>query len=551
MNCKRVLLVVMMSMWAFVSYIKAQSKNEKTKLMVTIVVDQMRDEYLYRFYDQYGENGFKKLLNEGLVCRNVQYNYVPTFTGPGHSTIYTGTTPRYHGVIGNSWYDRHKKRSIYCVEDSMVNGVGSTSINGLRSPHLLMASTLADELEIFTQKRALSYSISLKDRAAILPGGHCCDGAFWYDNASGRFITSTYYTNELPHWLIEFNAKKRADDYMKKEWDLLLSKDQYDDSAEDENPYEFPDHVLEGVDKAVFPYDLKKIGKKHNPYDLLIHTPWGNTIVADMVLETINHIDFGKDDITDLLMISFSSTDAIGHLWGPQSKEIEDTYVRLDKDLARIIAALDEKVGKGAYTLMLTADHAVGEVIEDMQDRNIPAGSFKMEEAAALVDSLFDEKYGAEDWIEYHRNHIIYLEKHLFIKHDVDLEKATSYATYLLNDMEGVFQAFSSFQLMENEYQLRGARHIQMGFNPKRSGEIILTFEPGWATGHPKAAADHGTQYCYDTHVPLIFYGQSIQAGEDFKAYDITDVAPTISLLLKIKFPNATIGQPIESLWKK
>lgn len=551
MKVRRLILCIFIVMVGL-NVLKAQSQHGKTKLMVTIIVDQMRDEYLHRFYDHFEEGGFKRLMQEGLVLRDVQYNYVPTFTGPGHSSVFTGTTPKYHGIIGNSWYDRSLKKSVYCAEDTTVSGVGSNSENGMRSPFRLLSTTLADELEISTQHRALTYSISLKDRAAILSGGHMCDRAFWYDNTSGKFITSTYYAKQLPEWVTAFNDKKLADEYMQNEWNFLLDKTQYDDSEVDKNNYEHPGNVLHGVKEAVFPYPLKKIGKSHTPYDLLIHTPWGNTILTDMAVETINNVDLGKDNITDMLMISFSSTDAIGHLWGPQSKEIEDTYLRLDKELNRLLNTLDQKVGKGNYTVMLTADHAVGEVVEYLDENRIPAGFFNMDRAAQIADSILDTKYAQDDWIENYHNHIIYFNKELFNKHHVNMEKACADVAYFITtEMEGVYQAFTCFQLMKNEYKLRGASHLQMGYNTKRSGEIMLTFEPGWATGKPKASADHGTQYCYDTHVPLIFYGNGVKSGEDVNAYEITDVAPTISLLLKIKFPNACMGHPITTLWKQ
>ncbi len=550
MKNKTITLIIITLLIAFSVNIKAQ-ETSKPKLMVTIIVDQMRNEYLYRFNHLYGEDGFKRLMNDGMEFRDVHFNYVPTFTGPGHSSVFTGTTPKYHGIIGNSWYSRKDKKSIYCVEDSTAQTIGSDSNKGLCSPHYQLATTVCDELENSTQKRAITCSISLKDRAAILSAGHQCDNVFWYDNTCGKFITSSYFMNELPAWLNRFNDKKLADNYMQQDWDLMLPASSYADSYEDDSEYEYPGNVIEGMEKPVFPYHLKKIGKKHNPYDLLIHTPYGNTILTDLAIDAIENNDFGKDDITDMLMISYSSTDAIGHLWGPQSKEVEDTYLRLDRDIARLLKTLDEKVGKGNYTLMLTADHAVGEVIDMMKSRHVPAGYFHMDKAAAVADSVLDARYGQQDWIEGYRNHLIYLNESLFAKNNIDRQKATTEAALCITrQLEGVYQAYTCYQLMENEYTTRGAFQIQMGYNTKRSGDIILTFLPGWATGKPKAAADHGTQYNYDSHVPCLFYGKNIPQGQDITFHNITDVAPTISLLIHTMLPNATIGKPLEILWK-
>lgn len=342
--------------------------------MVGIVVDQMRQEYLSRFSDHFGEGGFKRLINDGYEFKNAHFNYIPTSTAPGHASVYSGTTPRTHGVIGNDWYDKANKWKVYCVEDRDVTNVGGSEAYAARSPKNLLSTTITDELRQFYGNRTKIISISIKDRGAILPGGHNPDGAFWYDSMTGEFMTSSYYRDELPKWVKTFNELKLPEKYTNQVWDTFFPIEKYIESQQDDRPYERA--MLKKID-PVFPYDLKEIGKERGANGLLPSTPFGNTIIADLAIEALKNENLGVDLVTDFLAISFSSTDYIGHDFGPYSKEVQDTYVRLDRELARLFEALDKNVGKGKWSAFLTADHAVAAIPKGQSENKQHGGYYK------------------------------------------------------------------------------------------------------------------------------------------------------------------------------
>ncbi|MFN6014486.1 MAG: alkaline phosphatase family protein, partial [Flavobacteriales bacterium] len=325
------------------------------KLVVGIVVDQMCYEYLYRYYDKFCENGFKKIMEQGTNCRNTHYNYVPTFTGPGHASIYTGTTPNNHGIVGNDWFERESGKSINCVDDMSVKAVGTNSSDGLCSPKNLKTHTVTDQLKM-TYSAAKVISMSIKDRGAILPGGHLSDGSYWYDYSSGKFITSSFFEQELPKWVTDFNAEGKVEKYLEQTWNTLLDIGAYGESGPDESPYEAP---LPGKATATFPYDLKAMCNGKPNYSLFTATPFANTYLTDFALGAMSAESLGKDGQTDLLCISYSTPDIAGHSFGPYSVELEDMYIRLDLELGRLIKQLEEQVGKDQFVLFLTADHAV------------------------------------------------------------------------------------------------------------------------------------------------------------------------------------------------
>jgi hypothetical protein len=299
----------------------SQSANSKPKLVVGIVVDQMRQEYLYRYSPKFSNGGFNRLMNDGFMLRNAHYNYVPTVTGPGHASIYTGTTPSTHGVIANDWYDKDLKKNVNCIEDERQQAVGVEKAAGA-SPWRMLSSTITDELKIFTQKRAKVIGLSIKDRGAILPAGHAADGAYWFDGGSGKFISSTYYKPGLPMWLEKFNDLKLPDKYLYKTWNTLLSIDQYKESGPDDSPYETK---LTGKDRPVFPYNLAELRKNYADFGLLTSTPFGNDLLTELTKAALDGENMGTDEITDFLCISYSPTDIICHAMGPNSIEVQDT----------------------------------------------------------------------------------------------------------------------------------------------------------------------------------------------------------------------------------
>ena len=521
---------------------------QRPKLVIGIVVDQMRAEYLYRFYEQYSDNGFKRLMYEGFNYRNVHINYIPTITGPGHASIYAGTSPRFHGIIGNSWYDRSLKKVVYCVIDSTEHLVGSTGNTIGISPRNLLSTNISDELKISTNLKAKVIAISLKDRAAVLPAGHMADGAYWFDLASGNFISSTFYMKKLPDWVVNFNDKKVAFKYLDSTWNLLKPANTYTRSINDDNNYEY---ILKGKERPVFPYNLKELASKNNPYfEVLNRSPFGNSLLTDFAIETIKKENLGKGDYTDLLAISFSSTDAVGHTYGPLSKEINDTYLRLDMDIARLLDALDQFVGKGNYTIFLTADHGVNEVPQYLIDHKIPAGYLNFDDLVKDATSFLNQQLGENKWIEATRNEQFYLNRTLIREKKLDLAMVQNLLADFFKDRKGIACVYTATQLDQQEFTQNLSFRVQNGFYYKRSGDVKLIMEPGW-TDDLDSSSTHGTGYTYDTHVPLLWFGFEIRKGESCMPYNITDIAPTLAMILHTKFPSACIGNPLLEVLSK
>lgn len=379
---------------------------ERPKLVVGIVVDQMRWDYLYRFQDRYGSGGFRRLLNEGFTFENTYIDYLPTYTAIGHSTIYTGSVPALHGIAGNDFIIQSTGQEMYCTQDDSVQGVGATGKVGQMSPNNLLTSTVTDQLKLATNFRSKVYGIAIKDRGGILPAGHFADAAYWYDGGSGSWITSTFYMNQLPKWVTNLNQTKFADQYLK-EWNTLYPINTYVNSTKDENDYE---GLFDGETKAVFPRDLKSL-KKSNGYGLIRSTPFGNTITADLAKQIIDNEKLGQNEkgISDFLAISFSSTDYIGHQYGINSIEIEDTYLRLDKDLENFFNYLDQKVGKGNYTVFLSADHGAAHNPKFFKDMKGNSGYFNTKEVKTNLNAELAKKFGANDLVRSLTNYQIHL----------------------------------------------------------------------------------------------------------------------------------------------
>jgi predicted AlkP superfamily pyrophosphatase or phosphodiesterase len=531
---------------------KTSQMSANPRLVVGIVVDQMRYDYLTRFYNKYGEGGFKRMMNEGFNCKNNHFNYVPTKTGPGHASVFTGTTPKYHGIIGNDWYDKKLKKKVYCVEDDSFISIGSEDDEGKVSPHRLLTTTFADENRLFTQMRGKTIGIALKDRSSVLPAGHTANAAYWfnYENGgNGNWISSSFYMNGLPKWVKDFNDSNVTESYFK-EWNTLYDIDTYTESGNDLNTFET---IFKGKKTATFPYDLAKLKDENGGFNIIAESPYGNSLTSDFAIAAIDGEQLGQDDITDVLTVSYSSTDKVGHNFGPDSKEVEDTYLRLDKDLERLLNALDTKINKGNYTLFLTADHAAPNGINYVKSLKIPSGFFDEVAMQKELNLFLNDKYGVSNAIVSRINNQLFLDYQLLEIHKLDLQTikndlAQKLLTYDLIDKVYVTSALNHFQNTSGNVELM----LSNGHNQKRSGDILYVFDPfvlnngSWN----RTGTDHGTALNYDTHVPLLFFGKGIIHGATFQKTEITDIAPTISALLGISFPSASMGKPLEFVFK-
>ena len=542
---KRIFLVF--ALFIFIVPSRAQSSKDKPKLVVGIIVDQMRYDYLTRFWDKFGDDGFKKLVNNGFSFKNNHFNYVPTYTGPGHTSVFTGTTPSNHGIISNGWYSKVEGKAVYCAGDDSVTPVGTESAAGKMSPHRMISSTFTDENRLFTQFRGKTIGVALKDRGAILPAGHTANAAYWFHGANeAKWITSSYYMDELPKWVQDFNNSGIAKTYLKT-WNTLRDISTYSESGSDENNFEFG---FNGKEKATFPYDLEALASANGQYELIKATPYGNDLTAEFAKAAIEGENLGKDDNTDVLTLSFSSTDYVGHNFGVNSKEIEDTYLRLDEALAGFLKFLDEKVGAGNYTIFLTADHGGVDVPAYLASKRIPAGYFKEIEENEKIKKYAQEEFKTEGLIENISNTQIFLNYGVLDEAKLNLAEVENKLAHFLLQEDHIARVFTREQLTAGSFTNGVAELIQKGFNQKRSGDVIFVLEPGYII-YPETGSTHGSAFNYDTHVPLIFYGKGIKKGSSLVPTVVTDIAPTVSAFLGIPFPSANSGRPLTEVLEK
>lgn len=536
------ILLCLVFLTSFMSY--AQKKNKdaasptKPKLVVGIVVDQMRYDYLYRYYDKYGAGGLKRMMTEGFNCKNNHYHYAATFTGPGHAHIYNGSAPAVSGIVGNEWFDRSLNRGMYVVEDTSVSIIGEGDPRaGQMSPNNLLVTSITDQLRLSNQFKSKVVGVAFKDRGAILPAGHT-GTAFWFDTKNGNWITSTYYMKNLPEWVKSFNARKLPQSYTTQKWEPLYPIEQYTESEDDDQPYEA---AISGEKKAVFPHEVK--------LSSLAQTPYGNTLTKEFAISTIEGEKLGQGEATDFLAVSFSTPDYVGHAFGPRSVEIEDTYLRFDKEIEDLLNYLDTHIGKGNYVTFLTADHGVAEIPAFLKKHDIPTGLYLGGEIKKLATNALNQKFGEEKWILAEENYQLYLNYAALESKKVSVNEVFNTVRDAFIKQEGIANVvnlhdFSSTVMPEYYKNL-----IANVYNAKRCGDMFVVVEPAWFSGYVKGTT-HGTIYAYDTHVPLLWYGWGIQKGERVERTQIADISPTLAQLLNILEPNGSIGNPIKELFR-
>ena len=479
----------------YVTECQAQTKfNERPKLVVGIVVDQMRWDYLGRYYDKYQEDGLKRLITKGYSCNNCLINYLPTVTAIGHTSAYTGSTPAFHGICGNAFYINGVKRSS--CEDPNVQTVG-TDKKDASSPVNLLASTIGDQLRLHTDFKSKVIGVSYKDRAAILPAGRSANAAYWIDTKNGQFITSTWYMQELPKW---------AKDYKNKE--------------------------------------LQKVGKDVGLYPLCGH------ITADMAIAALKGEQLGKGEETDMLCVSFSQTDVIGHEWSTRGERTDEAYLELDKDIAKLLKAFDEQVGEGNYLVFLTADHGAAHNFKFMEDHKLNGGPFKWNEiftaeaAKRLAAKFHLTKNVIKDCLDYR----IVLDKEAIREQGVDEQALRDAIVEELLKTPHVSFAFDFKKAATAPVPEMLKERALKGYHYDRSGDIIFMLEPGWywfGRGSSPVGTTHGEWNPYDAHIPLLFYGWKVKHGETSREVHITDIAPTVCQKMHIQQPNACIGEAI------
>ena len=545
---KRAIFYFFTSILLFSNCKFSETTVKKPKLVIGIVIDQMRYDYLTRFADRYSKDGFNRILKNGFSLENAHYNFIPTYTAVGHASIYAGTSPNNHGIISNNWYDKVLKKSIYCVDDANYKTIGNDGIVGQKSPHRLYTTTVADQLQLAQNMQGKTIGIAIKDRSAILPVGHTANAAYWYDAGNkNQWITSSFYMEELPDWVKAFNSNNKADAYLNETWETLYDIKTYSQSRADNNIYE---NNLNGQEKPVFPKNLKKLREQNDNFSLIKTIPAGNTYTIDFAKAVIKGEQLGKSEFTDFLAVSFSSTDYVGHRYGIASIETEDTYLRLDKDLGHFFNFLDTEVGKENYTLFLTADHAAVHVPSYLQSLKIPAHYLNTKKLKKFLSNITQKYFNSKELIENISNYQIFLNQEKiealgFNKNTVAQRLADEVLSF-----DKIYKAVTA-RILQTTNFTEGIMHaLQQGYNPKFSGDVLMIPYPA-TLNYSRKGTSHGSGYSYDTHVPLIFYGNGIKKGASKKTYKIIDIAPTISNLLKIEAPNGTSGNIIDEVLKK
>ncbi|NCI45994.1 alkaline phosphatase PafA [Sediminibacterium soli] len=547
---KRVILLAfagIFSCQAAFSQKTGETGAQRPKLVVGIVIDQMRWDYLYRFNPLFkATGGFKRMMGEGFSCDNTLIPYTPTVTACGHTCVYTGSVPAIHGITGNAWWDNQAMRSVYCSEDKTVIGVGSQSAeDGQMSPKNMLVTTVCDELRLASNFQNKVIGIAIKDRGAILPAGHSANAAYWYEARTGNFITSSWYMNELPAWVTRFNNRKLVDSLYKLNWKLRMPAGDYARYAtEDSKAYE--GRPL-GNTATGFPYDLTAFAGKD--YGKISSTPWGNTLTVEMAKAAVAAEQLGKGNTTDFLAVSFSSPDYVGHAFGPNSIEQVDDYIRLDDDLGRLFAYLDATVGKGQYTAFLTADHAVAHVPGFMKEHKLPAGLFDESGMRRSLNAKLKSLYGIDNLVVSTYNYQLSLNHPKIDSAKLDEAAIKKLIIDTLKANPAVANAFATADIMTVPIAKTLREMLANGYYPARSGDVQLILKPGYIEGG-LTGTTHGAWYPYDAHIPLLWYGWGIKKGNTKRETYMTDIAPTVAGLLNIQMPSGSVGKVIEEVMK-
>lgn len=532
----------------------AQKKTKKNasllsrpKLVVGLTVDQMRWDFLYRYYDRYQNNGFKRMLNEGFTCENTDIDYLPTVTASGHSTIYTGSVPALHGIAGNDFIMQATGKNMYCTEDNLVESVGTTAATGKMSPRNLLASTVTDELRLATNFRSKVIGIALKDRGSILPAGHSANAAYWFDDVSGNWVTSTWYMKELPAWVQQFNAQKLPQQYLQQDWNTLYPITTYLQSSADNTRYE---GAFQGSKGPVFPIKTSELYKTQG-VGLIRSTPSGNTFTLDLAKAAIENEQLGQRDVTDFLAISLSAPDYIGHRFGPNAIEIEDMYLRLDQELAGFFSTLDKTLGKGNYTVFLTADHGASHNPNFLIDNKMPGGFWLASAQLKDLNTTLEAKYKVKNIVLTLNNYQVNLNNPVIAANKLDELAIRKDCVLFMEKQEGVAYAIDVRDVQRTSVPDELRDRMLKGNHPERSGVIQLFMKPGWYSGSPNATGtSHGTWSPVDTHIPLVWMGWGINQGRLNRPVNMSDIAPTLAALLRIQAPTGSIGKPIPEVIK-
>jgi predicted AlkP superfamily pyrophosphatase or phosphodiesterase len=499
----------------------ASAYNGHPKLVVIVVIDQFRGDYLERYRDQFGEGGFRLFLDRGAYFSDCNYNYANTRTAPGHATLLSGAYSSGHGIIANEWWDPQKKHMVTSVEDDSTRLLGIPGDAKGASPHNLLSSTLGDELKLATQGKARVFGIALKDRAAVLPGGHAGDAAYWIDQQSGAWVTSTYYRKDFPKWAADFNASNRAAKYWDREW-------------RDAN----------GDTLRSTAHRKGKDGAEAGFYEVVGSTPFANDYELEFAKELVLYEQIGISGTTDLLTVSLSANDILGHQVGPDSPEMAAMVVATDHQLAEFFNFLGHQVGLANVWIALSADHGVAPVPSVAGKLHLPAANLDAASIGAQINKILSARFAAgkaTDFVKTFDYPNAWLNENAFTSLKVgeeDAERATGEAM----KQAGLRGYFTRSQLAQGAAPDTELGHKYLNSYSPEGGWYVLGVPAPFAVAGARGT-DHATPYTYDTHVPLAFYGLPFQAGTYRTHAEPVDLAVTLASLLGINAPTHAIGR--------
>jgi Type I phosphodiesterase / nucleotide pyrophosphatase len=493
---------------------------QDVRLVLLIAVDQFRYDYLTRFRSDF-TGGFKKLLTDGAVFRDAYLEHYPTVTAIGHATMLSGATPSVSGIIGNDWFDRESGKTVASVTDATVKPVGAPDA-AAASPRRLLVSTLGDEIKLASgaPKGAADaprvIGVSLKDRSAIMPVGRGADAAYWFDTKSGCFVTSTYYMNEAPAWVRAFNERHLSDSFAGQAWMRVAP----------------PSAILRQLPKEP--------GSSLN--EAVYGSPFGNEMLLDFATAALSQERLGQRGVTDLLSVSFSSTDSVGHTYGPDSPQVRDIAIRTDRVIGQLLERVDKLVGLPHTLIALTSDHGVAPVPETLTQRSLPGGRMTNKELFGAIEQGLASRFGAGQWLMATAGSSPYLNYSLIAQLQLDPTDVRRVAANAALAVPHVARVYTRDQLLRGEVasDLIG-RRVLRGFNAQRSGDLEIILEPFWmrqATG-----TTHGSPYNYDAHIPLILMGRRIRPGTYFDQVALNDLAPTLATLIEVEPPAGSSGR--------
>jgi predicted AlkP superfamily pyrophosphatase or phosphodiesterase len=520
-----------------------RAASGKPRLVLAIIVDQFRYDYIERFWDLFGNEGFKRLINEGALFTNANYEYVPTYTACGHASIFSGSVPALNGIVGNLWFDRESGKQRIMVGDDnahLVTGKGVSPRGGAASPRTLIGTTIGDQMRLSNNFQSKVIATSLKDRSAVLPGGQRPNGAYWFSDADGQFVTSDYYFKELPSWVKKFETEKSADKYFGMKWDRALPASAYARSQAEKLP------IQRSTLGAQFPYVVtggdEKPGQKF--YGAFQLTPFSTEYLAEFGKAALDAESLGADEFTDLLSISFSAPDLTGHYYGPDSPEIEDTYFRLDRVIADLLSYVDRKVGLGNTIIFVTGDHGVAPIPEYSRSKGFDAVRIPGRDVIDAANKALEARFGQGKWVLNLVNDQLYLDQKLIAEKKVDPAEAERVAGEAVLSMEGVVNYFTRTEIAGGRMPVGVvARRVTNGFYRKRSGDVWVVTKPFSFFMEGDLPTTHGSPYNYDTHVPVILFGSGVRPGRYNVECSPTDIAPTLAAMLGIEPPPNRTGR--------